>query len=419
MAPTPQALTAHVLRRLSFGPTAELVDRFATQGPKASSSAIDWALAASPLALNPEQVGKEDWDPHLRGWVDNLRNPNGGLHEKMTWFWHGHFATSSEKVGQQTMLHRQQGLFREHALGNFKTLFASIMNDAAMLIYLDSADSTVEAPNENLARESMELFSLGRGNYSEADIKSSALALAGWQVDYESTQVTYNAENGLGGEVVFLGRRGKFDVNDIVNILCEQPSCAPFIAAKIYRYLVGVAPSNEQLGLLADGFRSSGYEIRPLVEAIVRNEEFLNARLNRPRYAIEWFIASAHAFGPFRPDEDGDIQPWTLEQLDQLPFKPPNVAGWPSGAKWLSASQQLSRASYAWSQSWKMTPIDAGSGTDLVAATLKRCCIHEVSAATKATLHDAALASAGAADALSVSRRLITTALCSPEFQLA
>jgi Protein of unknown function (DUF1800) len=113
------------------------------------------------------------------------------------------------------------------------------------------------------------------------------------------------------------------------------------------------------------------------------------------------------------------VNPWVLEQLDQLPHRPPNVAGWPAGARWLTPSQQLARAAYAWGQAWKMQPIQPANGTDLVTATLSRCSLFEVSDATRGALTDAALATAGAADAQSVSRRLIATALCSPEFALA
>ncbi len=186
MAPTPHALAAHVLRRTTFGPTPELVDRFAAEGPRAAEAALDFALSAKPLAVRPAKVTPDDWDLSLRGWVDNLRDPAGGVHEKMTWFWHGHFATSSEKVGSQPMLHGQQQLFRRHAMGSFRDLFRAVMKDPAMLLYLDAAGSGVDAPNENLARESMELFSIGHGNYTESDVKAGALALAGWEVDYET-----------------------------------------------------------------------------------------------------------------------------------------------------------------------------------------------------------------------------------------
>jgi uncharacterized protein (DUF1800 family) len=422
MAPTAHALVAHVLRRLTFGPTPTLVDRFAAGASSpdaAAGAAIDWALGASPQGIKPETVNKDDWDPNLRGFVENLRHPEAGVHEKMAWFWHGHFATSAGKVGNQMVMHGQRKILREHALGNFRTLFKAVVQDPAMLQYLDAAGSDVNAPNENLAREAMELFALGRGQYTEADVKAGALALAGWNVDYETGAVTFNKDASLGGEVLFLGKRGRFGIEQVVDILCDHGACAPYVSGKLYHYLIGVKPTPERQKQLAEVFRSNNLEIKPLVEEIVRGEDFLSARMKRPRFAIEWWTAALHAIGEFRDGEDQDVYPWSLEQFDQLPYQPPNVAGWSPGIKWLSSSQQVTRAAYTWGVTWRMRPIEPLRGTDMVDATLRRCSMFEVSPATKATLQQAALATAGAADELSVSRRLITTALCSPEFALA
>jgi uncharacterized protein (DUF1800 family) len=416
---TPQALVAHVLRRLTFGPTQQLVDQFAAEGPTAATAAIEYALGSVPLSIFPAQVTKDDWDPALRGWVSNLVNPAAGVHEKMTWFWHGHFAVSADKVGNQLIMHKLQQILRDNAMGNFRELFRAILHDASMLLFLDASYSNVSAPNENLSRESMELFSLGRNNYTQADVEAGSLALAGWEVEYETGAVKFNPEAALGGDVVLLGKRGKFGMDDVVNILCDNENCPPFIANKLYKYLVGVSPSPERLAELAGVFRAANLEIRPLVEAIVRGSDFLEARMSRPRYALEWFTAAQHAIGPYRDDQDPDYYPWTLEQLDQVPGQPPNVAGWSGGVRWLSASQQITRAAYAWNVTAKMRPIETANGASLVKAVADRCCLYETSPATKATLEHAALATSGAADALSVSRRLMTTALCSPEFALA
>ena len=417
--PTAAALVAHVLRRLTFGPSDAQVARFAdgaTDPHAAASAAIDWALEAKPRPILPDAVGDEGEDATLKGWVDNMRSPDAGLHEKMTWFWHGLFATSSDKVGNLSLMHAQQRLFRTHAVGNYATLLRAIVRDPAMLLYLDAAGSSVEAPNENLAREVMELFSLGRGAYSEADVKAGALALAGWDVDYDTGKVTRDPEASLGGEVVFLGRRGRLDQDGVVDAILRRPECGVFVASKIHSYLVGIEPNAARATELGAVLRDSKYELRPLIDAIVRHDDFLRARMNRPRFAIEWFIAAVLAIGPPREGEQEDIGVWTLDDLDQLPYRPPNVAGWPPGAKWLGAGQQLTRSAYVWEASWRMRPIQ---GRDLVAATLRRAAIHDVSLATRAALQDAALATAGSADALSVSRRLLAAALCSPEFALA
>jgi uncharacterized protein (DUF1800 family) len=419
---TAHALVSHVIRRLTFSPTTDLVERFAkgSANPQAGAkAAIEWALSAPPKPLSPDKLPEDGAEPSLRGWLGNMTSPDSGLHEKMTWFWHSHFANSSDKVGNQNMLHAQQGLFRKHALGNFGTLLREVSTDPTMLLYLDGAGSNVSAPNENYAREVMELFTLGRGSFTEADVKAGALALAGWNVDYESGKVTFDNTAALGGEVVFLGRRGRLGVDDVVAALLAHPNCAPFVASKIHAYIAGAHPTKERAAELGKVFRSANYEIAPLLADIVNHPEFLTQRLNRPRYPIEWFISAFGALGTPRDDakeNGGDMQPWSLQQLDQLPYRPPNVAGWPAGPKWLSPSQQLTRLAYAWGNSWWIRPIE---GSDLVVTVLQRCALHEVSNATRSALHDAALATAGSADALSVSRRLLTAALCSPEFSLA
>jgi uncharacterized protein (DUF1800 family) len=421
-APTSEALVAHVLRRCAIAPDPERVARFsrgASTPQAAANAAIDWALNTAPLAIAPAQPRQDGWEDAMNGWTGNLRSSGAGLHERMTWFWHNHFATSSEKVGNLAMLHAQQQLLRTHAMGNFGTLLRQMATNPAMLFYLDLAGSSIEAPNENFARELMELYTIGPGNYSEADVKAGALALAGYEVDYDTAAVKKNPERSLGGEVVFLGRRGRLGVDDVIDLVLGHEACAPNVASKIYTHLVGAKPSPERLAQLGQQFRSSGYEIRPLVENIVRGNEFLSSRLNRTRLPIEWWVAATKAIEPFRADQDKSINAWVLNDLGQMPHRPPNAAGWPTGVKWLSSDQFVTRAAFVRSTSWRMSPIVASGGSDLVAATLTRCSLHEVSTRTLNVLRDSALAVAGNADELTISRRLITAALLSPEFSLA
>ncbi len=421
-ATSSEALVAHVLRRCAIAPDPERVARFtrgASSPQAAAAAAIDWALQAAPLPISPAQSRQDGWDDALKGWTGNLRSSGAGLHERMTWFWHNHFATSSDKIGNQAMLHRQQQLLRTHALGNFATLVRQMALDPAMLFYLDLAGSSIEAPNENFARELMELYTIGPGNYTEADVKAGALALAGYEVDYDTAAVTKKPDRSLGGEVVFLGRRGRLGVDDVIDVVLAHEATGPFVASKIYSHLVGVRPSAERAKQLGQLFRSTGYEIRPVVENIVRGEEFLGSRMNRPKTAIEWWVGAVRAIEPFRADQDKDVNVWILNDLGQIPHRPPNAAGWPSGPKWLSSDQFVTRAAYVRSVSWRMEPIKAAPGSDLVTATLARCSLHEVSGQTMKVLRDAALAVAGNADELTISRRLITAALLSPEFSLA
>jgi uncharacterized protein (DUF1800 family) len=417
-----EALVAHVLRRCTIAPSQAQVARF-VQGaadPKAAANAaIDWAINSAPRPILPVQQPRDGWEESLNGWTDNLRSSDAGLHERMTWFWHGVFATGSDKIGNLTMLHTQQQLLRTHAMGNYGTLLRQMVTDPAMMFYLDLAGSSVEAPNENFARELMEFFSIGTGQYTEDDVKAGALALAGYNVDYETAAVSKTAERSLGGEVVFLGKRGRFGVDDIVQILLAHEECAPNIAAKMYHHLVGIPPSVERRAQLGNIFRSAGYEIRPLVENILRADDFLLSRLSRAKFPIEWWVGAAKAIMPFRAGEDTKVYPWVLQSLNQLPHRPPNVAGWPVSTRWLSSDQHITRASYVRSVSWRMQPIVAAPGSDLVSATLSRCSLFEVSNRTRDVLSEAALATAGNADELNISRRLITAALCSPEFALA
>jgi uncharacterized protein (DUF1800 family) len=420
--PTPEALVAHVLRRCSLAPDAARVARFA-QGAKdalaAADAAIDWALDAPAQAILPAQQPKDGWDAALAGWTTNLRSPDAGLHERMTWFWHGHFATSSDKVGSLRMLHAQQQVFRTHAMGSFATMLRQIVTDPAMMFYLDMAWSHVEAPNENMARELMELFTIGPGHYSEDDVKAGALALAGYEVDYDTAAVRKNPERSLGGEVVFLGRRGRLGVDEIVESVLGHEASAPTVASKVHHHLVGVVPTRGHAAELGAVFRSAGYQIRPLVEAIVRSPDFLRARMNRPKFPIEWWVGALNALTPFRADQEKNVNPWVLGELNQLPHRPPNVAGWPISTRWLASDQQVTRASYVRSLSWRMQPLAPPPGGDLLSSAITRCCLHEVTGRTRQVLSQAALATAGNADELTISRRLITAALLSPEFAIA
>lgn len=422
MSSTPEALVAHVLRRASIAPDPGRVSRF-VQGKgdarQAANAAIDWALNATPQAIAPGQISSDGWNDILNGWTDNLRSSNAGLHERMTWFWHGHFATGSDKVGNLPMLHAQQQLLRTHAMGNYATLLRSMATNPAMMLYLDLSGSSVEAPNENFARELMELFTIGPGNYTEDDVKAGALALAGYEVDYNTGAVTKKPDRSLGGEVVFLGRRGRLTLDDVVDVLLAHEATATAVSSKVYHHLIGVRPTSDRQQKLAQLFRNAKYEVRPLVEDIVRGEEFLTSRMNRAKLPIEWWVGALHAVEPFRADQDKNVNPWVLQEMGQLPHRPPNVAGWPLTARWLASDQQVTRASYIRSLSWKMQPIVAPPGGDLVSATMTRCSLHEVSSRTLGILQNAALATAGNADELTISRRLLTAAVCSPEFALA
>src|SRR5262249_2763518 len=232
----------------------------------------------------------------VRRWLAMMARPEAGLHEKMVWFWHSHLTSSYDKVGSWKMMWRQHQLLREHALGNFRTLVQAITVDPAMLVYLDGAESTAESPNENYGRELMELFTLGRGNYTQDDVRAAARALSGWTVDYDRERASFDPHSGNESSVLFLGTQVTH-AQDVVDVVCGHPACPRFVCGTPYRYFVGESPSPDRLTDLAELFASSGLETRPVVESILRDPVFLERRMSRPRYPVEWVTAAMGALG--------------------------------------------------------------------------------------------------------------------------
>lgn len=401
---------AHVLRRTTFGPFPGVTERMAGRGPAA---AIEAVLAAAPLVPDMPTLtedAEETADGPAATWLRLMANPAAGIHEKMVWFWHGHLTSSFNKVDTWEMMWRQHLLLREHALGNFRDLMRAVTVDAAMLQFLDGDGSTADAPNENYARELMELFTLGRGNYSQQDVRGAATALAGWSVDYPDPTVSFDPDDGNTAPVRLLGRTVTTAEN-VVDAVCRHPACARFVTAKLYRYLVGVDPPADRLGGLAQIFTESGLEIRPVVEAIVRDGAFLAARLTRPRFPVEWVTAALALCGIDDPVTAYEC----LDALGQVPFYPPSVAGWPTGTQWLSASHAVVRAALA-VEAPALSAV--ASAPDPVTAAFELAAIYSPSPGTRS-------AAEGLASALrredpdTRASALLALVVCSPEFALA
>ena len=399
-----RARIAHVLRRTSFGPHPGQVEALAGSGV---AGAVEAVLGAPALQPDPPGLGtKDDEGLLVDWWLEVMSRPDAGLHEKMVWFWHGHLTSSLDKTEPLAMW-RQHQLLRKHALGNFRTLMQEITVDAAMLHWLDGDGSVAEAPNENYGRELMELFTLGHdGGYTEADVRAAAHALSGWSVDDKTLKVGYDAEKGPNVAVEMLGRSVR-SAPDVIDAVCDHDACAPYIVGKLYRFFHGIAPDPGTLGSLATLFRSAKLEIAPVVAAILRDPAFLDHRLNRPRYPIEWYGA-ARAVLSFDKKE-GDI----LETLGQIPFNPPNVAGWPAGPRWLSAGAAMARAQYAWDGSGDSEVV---STANPVTTILEKASLYEASDATAEALRRAVAKIEGRRDRATVLHALVVT---TPEFLLA
>lgn len=395
---------AHLLRRTTFGPRPGQVAALASGGIDA---AIDAALATPDLPLGPEPDLSE-WGTPIHWWLARMAHPDSGLPEKMTWFWHGHLTTSQEKVGSWWLTWDQHQLIRQHALGNFRDLLQAITVDAAMLSYLDGDGSRAAEPNENHARELMELFTIGRELVTEEHVRAGAQALAGYRVDWQTGAVSFHEHRANQSVLTFLGSTGVLRASDVVDAACNHPACPPFVAAKLHHFLQGTEPSAGRAAELGAVFADHDLEIAPLVEAIVRHPSFLEDRMSRPRYPVEWVSAAMSALGYDNIGWSNGLG-W---EMGQVPFHPPGVDGWPRDA-WVSAAHALIKAGLA-----QHAPNldEVRYSDDPVETVLERCSLYEVSDQTRTALERAA---SRLTTWWTRGPALLGLAVSSPEFALA
>lgn len=280
-------------------------------------------------------------------WAERMLNSPRPLEEKMVLFWHGHFATSEAKVRDYRKLLQQNELFRNQGTANFRDLLIAVSQDPAMLAFLDAGVNVKGSPNENFAREIMELFTMGVGNYSENDIREAARAFTGW--NYDDLQFVVRGDQHDSGSKSVLGKTGDFDGVDVINIILEKQVSAEFIAAKIYRYFVrdDLSPSlQKQLGAL---LKENDYEIAPLLQTIFMSRDFysrasVGTRIKPP---VELVISTYRKMGlqeiPGVPDFN-----IVTEMLGQRLLFPPTVAGWAQGKSWITPGLLLARGNFVY-----------------------------------------------------------------------
>jgi len=290
--------------------------------------------------VREQSLALRDW------WVEEMLVTDQPLVEKMTLFWHNHFTSSVQKVRFVPALYWQNVLFRREALGNFATLLKGVAQDPAMLIYLDGVHSVARQPNENFARELLELFTLGEGHYSEADIKNAARAFTGWSIDRDSGRFVNHPAQHDGGEKTFLGQTGRFAGEDIIAILLRHPRTAETIVEKLWREFVSLKPDPLEVTRLAGIFRSGGYEMKPLLRAMFLSPAFRDP-VNRGaliKSPVELMVGSVHLLGIPVPDATPLVR--MMGGLGELPFDPPNVKGWPGGESWITTNTLLLRQQF-------------------------------------------------------------------------
>jgi uncharacterized protein (DUF1800 family) len=277
-------------------------------------------------------------------WLDRMLRTQHPLAEKMTLFWHGHFATSIVKVPAPLMA-RQIDLFRTAGLGNFRTLLGAVAVDPAMSVWLDNRSNAKAHPNENFARELMELFALGLGTYTESDVKEGARALTGWTYDRTTMTVAFEPSRHDDGIKTFLGRTGRFGLTEVVDIIVEQPVHQRFIARKLLEFFVYSDPEPELTESVARTYALAGFDIAKTVGTILRSNVFYSVRAYRalPKSPIEFTIGLLRYIGaPAVPSGLPD----TLRRMGQEPLAPPSVKGWDGGPTWINTNTLLARFNF-------------------------------------------------------------------------
>jgi uncharacterized protein (DUF1800 family) len=280
-------------------------------------------------------------------WFERMLRSNAPLREKMTLFWHDHFATSIQKVNQPVIMVWQNDLFRRHATGNFKSLAHAMLMDPAMMRYLDTQDSQKGKPNENFAREIMELFTLGVGHYSENDVREAARAFTGYQFNPSTGAVQHNERRWDETPKTIFGKTGNFNGSDVINLIFEQPQTAKFIAGKIWEFFAYENPPPKAIDALAETLRKSNYELAPLLREIFLSMEFYSERAmgSQIKCPIQ-FIIQLHKQLEINESPKRFAQN-AQQQLGQILFMPPNVAGWDWGKAWINTNTLLVRYNLA------------------------------------------------------------------------
>ncbi|KAA9042290.1 DUF1800 domain-containing protein [Ginsengibacter hankyongi] len=363
-----QLKNQHLLWRAAFGPMAENANELSTVPQKdlykllvrtSSKKPVEFNVASNlfdGLVKGVQDVGMmqqltQDKKKMLRKqsvqdiknlnltWLSEMINSEAQMREKMSLFWHGHFACRVINIYFQQQL---LNTIRENALGNFGDLLREVSKSPAMLSFLNNQQNKKQHPNENFAREVMELFTMGRGNYTEEDVKESARAFTGWGFNLkgEFVERPFLHDN---GNKTFLGKTGNFDGDDIIDILLEQGQTAKFITQKIYKYFVNDKPDSEKIESLANSFYQSNYDIKKLLTQIYTSDWFYNDKNigTHIKSPVELLVGIRRLL-PMELDKP-EVQLLFQRALGQILFYPPNVAGWPGGKNWIDSSALMLR----------------------------------------------------------------------------
>jgi hypothetical protein len=363
----------HVRRvfwRAGFGATPREASHFARAG---KSATLSWLLdgpSGRQLVGRAPRVDGRRLDPvneyghDVLWWLDRMVRSRRPLVERMTLFWHDHFATADQDT---PLMLRQNHLLRSRGMGSFPGLVDGVMRDPAMQFFLSLADSTKEAPNENFARELVELFTLG-GGYTEGDVREIARALTGWRSVRPrgggSASVRWHSKSHDAGPKVIFGRRGRFGPRDVIELVTHHPRHAPFLVDKLWAAFTNEQLSSSTRRSLVRTYHRSDRRVKPVVAEILRHPA-LYASLGAPDMIKPPVVLVAGLLRTTSTPITIDSYTWLLNQMGQVPFRPPSVAGWDGGTAWLSTNAMrarvtLANATLAWDDAPLKVPKGAG-----------------------------------------------------------
>ena len=328
-------------------------------------------------------------------WLQEMRETPTPLAERMTLFWHNHFATSEQKVQQPQGMYVQQQLLRQHALGSFSELLHGVARDPAMLIYLDGAANKAQAPNENFAREVMELFTLGEGQYSERDIKEAARAFSGWTVDREHWLARYRPRLHDVDPKTLFGRTARFDTDSALDAMLDQPAAARFVTAKLWREFVSPTPNAASVDRIAERFRGSAWRIDGVLRELLLSDEFWapESRAALIKSPVDLAVGTLRQFD-IQLDSALPLVSVTA-RLGQVLFYPPNVKGWPGYTDWINSTSLLDRKRFTERLFRALEAGNDGATMNANASPMVRELIQEAQGREKRALRQARMESAG------------------------
>jgi uncharacterized protein (DUF1800 family) len=360
----------HLLTRTGFGATPAEIARYA---PLAREDAVErilsgtrtqpvlappaFATASGPLSRPGPAASAEERKTYvreqardtlaLRGWwIDEMLATPSPLTERMTLFWHNHFVSSQQKVRPARLMYAQNATFRRFAVGDFRALLHAAAKDPAMEVYLDTVQNRKGAPNENFAREVMELFTLGEGHYTEQDVKEAARAFTGWSIDRDTGAFVFRPRLHDDGSKTIFGQRGNFDGDAVLDLILARPDTSRFVVQKLWQEFVSPEPDANAVARIAERFRASGYDIKVALRGLLLDPAFW-APANRGtlvKSPVELVVGTLHTLEVSPPAG----LPYALAAagMGQNLFAPPNVKGWPGGERWINATTLLARKQF-------------------------------------------------------------------------